>query len=127
MPTLECPRLRPCLAAAVDDSNPYYVVIWDRLGLADGPQRVTLREFGWVQMLDGRHTLRDIQAETMRLAGGELVPLEAFTALVEKLDEALFLDGPRFRKHVDGPIREPSCIGCYEAEPEALRRQLHGL
>jgi len=127
MPTLERPRLRPGLAAALDDSDPYSVLIWDRLGLADAPRRVTLREFRWAQMLDGQRTLRDIQAEVMCLAGGELLALEEFANLVERLDEALFLDGPRFRERLDGPVREPSCIGCYEAEPDALRRQLHGL
>jgi AmmeMemoRadiSam system protein B len=55
------------------------------------------------------------------------LPLEWFTALVEKLDQALFLDGPRFRELLDSPIREPACLGCYEAEPDALRRQIAGL
>ena len=46
------------------------------------------------------------------------------TTLAAKLDEALFLDGPRFRERLAGPVREPSCLGCYESEPEALRATL---
>jgi hypothetical protein len=120
----ERPRLRPFLAAARDDSDPRYVFIWDRLNLADGPRRVTVREFTWVQLCDGRRTVRDIQLEAMRQAGGQLLPFELFLGLVEQLDEALFLDSPRFRARLADPVREPACLGCYEAEPEALRRQL---
>jgi AmmeMemoRadiSam system protein B len=123
---LDCPRLRPGLAAAQDGNDPRYVFVWDQLRLAKRPERLTLPEFMWVQMFDGKRSLRDIQTEAIRQLGGEFLPLDWFTDLVAKLDAALFLDGPRFREYVSGPIREPSCIGCYEAEPEALRRQLGG-
>ena len=43
------------------------------------------------------------------------------------LDEALFLDGPRFRERVNHPVRPPSCIGGYEEDPDDLRQQLHDL
>jgi AmmeMemoRadiSam system protein B len=84
-------------------------------------------EFACLQLFDGRRTLRDVQAEAMRQAGGQLLPLERVNALVRRMEEALFLDGPRFRERLSAPIREPSCIGCYEADPDALRRQLHRL
>lgn len=127
MSTLERPRLRRFLAAAQDHNDPRFVFIWDQLGLGEGPQRVTLREFHWVQMFDGQRSLSEIHAEAMQQANGELVPLELFHVLVEKLDQALFLDGPRLRQRLAEPVRAPSCIGCYEAEPAALRRRLAGL
>src|SRR5262249_30796367 len=68
--------------------------------------------------------LRDIQSEAMRLAGGRLLPLENFASLAERLNDALFLDGPLYRAVVDHPVRPPRCIGCYERHPAALRRQL---
>src|SRR5205823_6655961 len=74
----------------------------------------------------GSNTLRDVQMAAMRQAGGTLVPIEPLLALVEKLDTALFLDGPRFKAYLTGPIREPACIGCYPGDPEQLRRQLAG-
>jgi AmmeMemoRadiSam system protein B len=120
----DCPRLRPGLALAEDDSDPRYVILWDQLRISNRLQRLSLLELGWVRLFDGERTLRDVQAEAMRQVGGQLLPLEAFAALVKRLDDALFLEGPRFRARLDGPVREPSCIGCYEAEPEALRRQL---
>ncbi len=127
MPIQERPRLRPFLAASRDDSDPRYLVIWDKLGLGTPPCRVSRREFEWLHLFDGSRTLRDVQAEAMRRAGGELLPLESFVDLAERMDGALCLDGPRFRERVAGPVREPSCIGCYEGEPAALRRQLAGL
>lgn len=123
----DCPRLRPGLAAARDGNDPRFVYLWDQLRIARRPERLTLPEFLWVRMFDGRHSLRDIQAEAVQQLGGEFLPLEWFAALAAKLEAGLFLDGPRFREFLDGPVREPSCVGCYEAEPEGLRRQLRGL
>ena len=124
---LPCPRLRPGLAAFADDRDPAYVIIHDQLRLTPRLQRLTLIEFDCVQLFDGRRSLRDIQMLTMQRQGGQLVPLEMFIRLIEQLDELLFLDTPRYRERLTSPVREPSCIGCYEGEPEALRRQLRGL
>src|SRR5262245_30558246 len=127
MPELECPRLRPFLAAAQDEHEPFIVHLWDRLRLGKEPLRVTLLEFMALQMFDGQRTLREVQTEVMNIAGGQLIPIELFAQLVERLEQALLLDGPRFREALKGPIREPTCIGCYEAEPGALRRQMREL
>jgi len=121
---LEQPCLRPGLAAAVDTGDPRFVVLWDQLRLSRQPQRLSILEFAWLQLFDGRHSLRDVQAAAMRHLDGQLLPFELFTGLVEKLDEALFLEGPRFRDRLTSPIREPSCIGCYEGDPDALREQI---
>jgi AmmeMemoRadiSam system protein B len=128
MPTAqECPRLRPGLAAAPDRQHPQFIILWDQLGICRQPQRLNVIEFSSVQMFNGQNTLREIQAETMRQLGGVLLPLEFFVSLVERLDAALLLDGPRFQEHASGPIREPACIGTYPAQPEGVRRQLQNL
>lgn len=127
MPPSECPCLRPFLVATQDERDPRFMIVWDRLRLGTEPQRLTLPEFRWMRLFDGAHSLRDIQAEALRQRGGRLLPLEALATLVQRLDEALFLDGPRFRARLAEPVREPSCIGCYEAEPAALRLQLDRL
>jgi AmmeMemoRadiSam system protein B len=124
MLTVERPCLRPGLAAAQDVADPRYVFVWDQLRLTSKPQRLSLWEFTWVRLFNGQRTLRDIQMEAMRLVGGQLVSLDLFTALVERLDESLFLESPRFRARLADPIREPSCLGCYAAQPEDLRKQL---
>jgi AmmeMemoRadiSam system protein B len=120
------PRLRPYLAAGADQRDPRFIYLWDRLGLAEKRQRFTIQEFGWLHFFDGQRTLRDIQEEAMRSAGGELLPLEIFLALQERLDAALFLEGPRFRERAQDSVRAPRHVGAYEGDPDALRRQLHG-
>jgi AmmeMemoRadiSam system protein B len=85
----------------------------------------------WLRLFDGRRTLRDIQAEAMRRHDGQVVPLEVFTRVVQTLDDALFLEGPRFRsrlrEHTDNPIRPPACTGTYGDDPVLLRRRLERL
>lgn len=127
MPMLERPCLRPGLAAARDDTDPRYVIVWDELRLSSRVQRLSLLEFACAQLFNGERTLRDIQAEAMRQVNGQLLTLDLFTNLIKKLDEALFLESPRFRERLTSSVREPSCIGCYAAEPNALRRQLRQL
>lgn len=122
----ERPRLRPGIAAARDDADPHAIVLFDELRVSRQLVRVNVREFTWLQWIDGNHTLRDVQAAAMRGDGGPLQPLEGFIGLIDRLDAALFLDGDRFREALSGPVREPSCIGCYAGEPDALRAQLFG-
>jgi AmmeMemoRadiSam system protein B len=124
---LPCPRLRPGLAAYPDDRNPRYVILHDQLRLTPSLHRLTIVEFGWVQLFDGRRTLHEIQLIAMQQQGGQVLPLELFVKLIDQLDDAFLLDTPRYRERLQSPIREPSCLGCYEAEPAALRRQLTGL
>jgi AmmeMemoRadiSam system protein B len=125
--SLERPRLRPGLVPLVDENDPRHVVVFDRLHLSPLPRRITLIELTWMQLFDGTRTLRDIQMEAMRQAGGRLLPIELFASLVEKLDEALFLESPRFKERLHGPVREPSCIGCYPSDADEVRRYMKTL
>src|SRR5262249_32616209 len=102
-------------------------VVWDQRRLSKRQQRLSMLELACIQLFDGQRNIRQIQEEVMRQAGGMLVPIDLLTALVAKMEEALFLDGPRFRQHLSSPVREPSCIGCYAGEPDALRAQLRQL
>ena len=54
----------------------------------------------------GKRTLREIQAEAIRRVHGELLTLDLFARLVERLDADLLLDSPRFRERLAGPIRD---------------------
>lgn len=83
-------------------------------------------------MLDGRHSVVDIQAELTRMTG-RLVYSDDIVSLVNMLDEACLLEGERFRRAFDdkvqqfrnSPYRRSSHAGAsYPAEPEALRSEL---
>ncbi len=123
---LDRPALRPGLAAARDERDPFAVFLFDQLRISRQIVRLTAREFTWLQWLDGTNTLRDVQSIAMRNGGGELLPIGSLAALIERLEVALFLEGPRFAERLTGPVREPACIGCYHADPDKLRVQLDG-
>jgi AmmeMemoRadiSam system protein B len=121
------PKLRPFLSASADPAAAGVVVVWDQLGVSDGPRRFSRHELAVLQLLDGELTLEQIRVEAGRLNGGNTISLDFLHALVHRLDDALFLDGPRFRARVDHPVREPRCIGCYPGDPDELRENLRGL
>lgn len=118
------PRLRPNLRAAPTES-PDQVALHDTRRLS--PAVLGLSRIGveLANLFDGTRTLREIQSYAA--SQGANVPLEQFTALASALDDALFLDSPAFQAYETGPVRRPSCIGCYPPEPDAIRQQLRGL
>jgi AmmeMemoRadiSam system protein B len=121
--TADCPRLRSGVAAARDAADPHVIVLYDELRISRQIVRISPREFTWLQWFDGTNSLGDVRSLAMP---AESSGLDLLQALVTKLEEATFLDGPTFRQVFTGPIREPSCIGCYEGDAEALRKQLAG-
>jgi AmmeMemoRadiSam system protein B len=127
MPLPERPRLHPFITIDPENSNGRAVVLCDRLGLGGGALRFSMAELQIVQLFNGNRTLHEIQAEAMRRNGGALLPFEICARLAQRLEEALFLDGPSYQAALDRPVREPWCIGCYSAEPATLRRQLRQL
>src|SRR5438105_177185 len=124
MSALERPAVRPGLVAAPENRAGTHFVLWDRLRLSDAEVRLNALEVACLQLCDGSRTLRDLQMAVMAWTDGQIVPLELLQALMQRLDAALFLDGARFRDRAGGEVRAPTCIGCYEGEANALRRQL---
>ena len=126
MTALERPRLRSHLACEPEGVGGF--VIWDQLRLAVHHLRVTNLEMSWLRLFDGQRALPDIQAEALRSIHDLADPVEVFHRLVRKLDDALFLDGPRFRsslrEHAGNPIRPPACTASYDTDPNRLRRSL---
>lgn len=127
MPASVRPQLRSHLGQAQDPRDPDHVFLIDRLGLAPRPLPLTPPEFLCLEFMNGENSLREIQAAAVARMGGLLMPLERVQRLVQRLDEHLLLDTPRFRQVVDSPIRPPRCIGAYEGDPDALRNQLADL
>jgi len=124
---LERPQLRPHVEPVANNREPDHVHLVDRLGLVAEAPLLTVQEYQWVRLFNGQRSLRDIQVEATRRAGGPPVCLETIAALVRRLDNALLLDGAEYRRLVEAPVRSPRCIGCYDGEPRALRRQLERL
>ena len=122
----ERPRLRPGLTVVAGE-RPGEIILLDQLRISPQPQPLALFELEMLKGMDGNHTLRDLQLAAIQATGGMLIPLEAVNALVGRLDANRYLDTPRFTEYLNGPVREPSCIGCYHADPRQLRQQLGAL
>jgi len=121
------PNARPCLRPGLSgERDGDEIVVFDPMRVG-GPLHLSRLAFEVANRLDGIRTLDGIREEVAALAGGAAIPLDEIRNLVAGLDEALLLDSPRFRAHVAGPVRKPSCIGCYDADPKRLRAQLREL
>lgn len=129
MSPVERPRLRSHLVVSPEGRGEF--LIWDHLRLGDCRIRVTQLELNWLRLLDGERTLTDIHRESTRQLDGQTPPFEAYLRLVRVLDDALFLEGPRFRSRLDQrtrePIRPPSCTASYGEDPVRLCRHLDRL
>jgi hypothetical protein len=122
----EKPRLRPSVSAVPDEQDQRFVWLFDQARLSDRAIRIPLELVPIVEMLDGSRSLRDLQLELMRFTGGTLVPLEWLENITRHLDEALLLDGGRFREHFASiqVRRPPACLGVYPPEPDRAREHL---
>ncbi|NPV04092.1 MAG: AmmeMemoRadiSam system protein B [Syntrophaceae bacterium] len=84
-----------------------------------------------LQMLDGRHDIRDIQRELTNRSGGRLVYLSDIESFLESLDRAYLLDSESFRREMESLCRaferaqHRPCAHAgksYDADPERLSR-----
>ena len=124
IPLTERPRLRPHIRAGYSANDPGFTYLEDLLGLCAEPQRLAPHETSWLKLLDGDHALGDIHREAARASGVQL-PVHDLVRWVERLDQGLLLDTPRFRRAVAAPIRPARHAGgCYSADADELRRQL---
>jgi AmmeMemoRadiSam system protein B len=114
----ERPKLYPFLTADRIGFLGDRYLVWDRLRPNAARVSLTGRDLACAQFFDGDHTLPEIQSAAMRQLNGQFVPLETLHNLAARLDDAGF---------IDGPIRAPSCVGCYPGEPHKLRRLLDEL
>ena len=107
------------------------LVLHDRAGMS--PEVVLDRSAALLlELMDGTHTPRDMQAALMRYQGLGIVPLEDIRSLVDALDERFLFDNENFRKHkadiADAfrrePVRRAYHAGrSYPDDPHLLKEQ----
>ena len=133
----ESPRARSDLdffpAQTADRS---LIMIKDRLGLVEEGRAIGQELYKIMTLLDGTHSLRDIQIELMRQQGGQLVSMEEIEVLLNQLDASYLLDSPRYReakkeivsRFTVQQVRYCSHAGLsYPEQEEELRRRLEGI
>lgn len=131
MPAPVQPRLRRTISGQLDPQDPRFILLYDTARISGQLLRMSREAVGILELFDGRGSLREIQQRLMRESGGVLVPVEVLQNIVDTLDEACFLEGPKLEEKYAAfraaPIREPSCIGTYAGDPDELRQQLEQL
>ncbi len=132
MTSPECPKIRNVDAFPAEISGRQMICLRDPLSYTDQTLLVTESTFFIVSLLDGQHSLLDIQAEYMRRYG-DLLFREKIAEIVKQLDDHLLLESERFlqckgqveKRFADSPLREAMLAGTsYESEPAKLRDQL---
>lgn len=100
----EAPKLRPLEAFPVEHEGRRLVALRDPAGYTPSILLLPSAVIEIVAMLDGRHSLVDIQAELSRRYD-EIVPRSDIERVVDTLDEHGFMDSARFvtrRAELDG-------------------------
>lgn len=130
----EKPRLRPLQIFPAEDGGKKLLCLRDPEGVTEAVAALppALALF-LLETFDGAHDFRDIQAEYARRSGGRLLTKEELLGILHQLDEAMLLDGPRYRERVaeiereyrEAPARRAVLAGsAYPDDPEELRRFL---
>lgn len=129
------PRLRQVDLMPIKYEEQDLFLLRDQQGLAPEPLLLSPASVHLLRFFDGQHTVDDMQLELTRMSG-QIVPREQLGAFVEKLDEAFFLDSPRFARrqqdyaeeYAAAPHRPVRFAGeAYPADPAALRHELNAL
>lgn len=128
---IEKPKLRQVEVSPVRAEGETYLVLRDPIRISGNTLILPQAAYVVLAMLDGEHTLRDIQNEVAQQHGGLLVK-DDLEELVTRLDKALMLEGPHFeevrRRALDGfarlNIRPAAHAGtAYDGQAEALRER----
>ena len=128
------PRLRHVEAFPVEHEGRSCIALRDPAGYTDAIVLLHGPLLEIVSLIDGGHTVADIQAAVMR-RHGQLVERRQIEEIAEALDRQGFLDSPGFadrRAVVDGtflaaPVRPAAHAGAaYSGEPGELRAMLDG-
>ena len=107
------------------------IAFLDPYRLIDNNVAVDINLLPILQILNGTHTLRDIQMALIRQQGGHLIPLSEVESFLEGLDRAFLLNSLQFKEKIeklqnefkDQEERYPIVAGkSYESNPDRLRQ-----
>ena len=131
---MEVPKLRQVEALPVEVEGRKMIGLRDPLGISPEVLFLSPEAFFIASLMDGKNSLRDIQAAYMRRFG-ELIFTERIEDLIRELDAHYLLETPNFLEHLErlkeefrhSQVRQAAFAGkSYPATKEALQRELAG-
>lgn len=111
------PRLRPGLRA--QSGGPAGVVLYDSFHVTDSVLTLSPTAVQIAALFDGSRSVEAVYREAI-VRGASVAPSEV-AELAAVFGRAGFFANPEFDTYVRGADRNPSCIGCYPAEPAKIR------
>ncbi len=129
---VDYPKLREMNIFPVQNAEQSLLCLQDPQNISEKALFLSPPLYFIVSLLDGRHSILDIQADYMKRFG-EFLYTEKLQEIVSQLDEALYLEGERFQDALrqkeenfrKAPFREALFAGkSYEGDPDGLRGQL---
>jgi AmmeMemoRadiSam system protein B len=128
------PRLRALEAFPVEHEGQRCIALRDPAGFTDQIAILPVPLLDLVSLFDGEHSIHEIR-DIIRRRHGEVPTLEQIGAVVDRLDDAGFLESARFQARREAleaafrqsPMRRAAHAGgAYAAEPGALAAQIDG-
>ncbi len=132
MTPADTPRLRALEAFPVEHEGQRCVALRDPAGFTDQIAVLPAPLLDLVSLFDGEHSVEEMR-QVLEERHGEAPSTEQIAAVIERFDEAGFLDSDRFRDRRRAledafhrnPVRPAAHAGgAYAGEPEALRAQI---
>ena len=133
MDSADRPRLRALESFPVEEGGERFIGLRDPSGFTEQVALLPIPALDIVSLFDGERSLAEIHSVVLARHGAEAPAIEEIAAFVERLDEAGFLDSPRFaerRRMIEeswlGLPSRPAAHagGAYAGEPDALRGQI---
>jgi len=128
----DTPRLRALEAFPVEHEGQRCVALRDPAGFTDQIAVLPVPLLDLVSLFDGVHSVEEMR-QILRERHGEAPTIEQIASVIERFDEAGFLDSDRFRDRRQAqedafrrnPVRPAAHAGgAYAGEAEALARQI---
>lgn len=125
------PRLRSTIQATLDPDDLDFILLYDASRMTRNIFRVRREAALLLELFDGTRTLDEMVAWVAEQGDDSPLVSTYLTELTSKLEQSLFLESPHlksvFSQFLASPVREPSCVGSYPGDPEALERLLNSL
>lgn len=131
----ERPRLRPTIdVVPLGENGEGMVGLCDQAGLVEGVLTLSIPAFFVAQLFDGTRDLVDFQAEYARRFG-RILFTEELVNLISQLDEAHFLDTPRFaafraalvERYRAAPVRPMRALEATGADAAGLAAEIEAI
>jgi hypothetical protein len=135
MDSADCPRLRALEAFPVEQDGERLIGLRDPSGFTEQVALLPIPALDVVSLFDGEHSLAEIHRVVSARHGGQSPGIEDIADLAARLDDAGFLDSPRFaerRRRIEerwlaSPSRPAAHAGgAYAGDPGELRSQIDG-